>query len=724
VLSNDPRLRIPIEEVARQPLPGLAIPGDFAFSSDDRLLTYLFSPDRGLVRQLFAFELTTGHSYLLLSTEGTSEAKLTREEQLRRERQRQLSLGIASYAWAPRGERILIPLPGGLAIQNQPGGPLEELVAASDRPAVDPRYSPNGDLVAFVRDAELHVVQSTGGEPRQLTFGALDSGKTHGLAEFIAQEEMHRSEGYWWSPDSHLLAFEEVDETAIPIYRIVHQGKDAVGPSAQEDHHYPFAGAANARVRLGIVSVEGGGLVWLPVSDEEDFYLARVDWLADGRLVAQVENRSQTRLDLVAIDPATGERALLIREESDVWINLHDAFHSLSSDNPVAPGGFLWASERSGFRHLSVHGRDGRTVRTLTAGDWQVDSIAGVDEVGGMVYFLGTKDGPTESHLYSVPLSGGPTRRLTAEPGSHAVVLDHRREYFVDVHQGLDRPPWVSLRRLADGAIQAVLFDDPDPRVAALGLEPPELVQVTSDDGTTLHGALFQPSAEFGPGPFPTVVSVYGGPHAQMVTNSWRPTATLRAQYLRNQGYLVFVLDNRGSTRRGLAFEGSIKHNLGDLEVKDQVTGVRWLVAHGLTDPNRVGIYGWSYGGYMAAMCLCRAPDVFKVAVAGAPVTHWDGYDTHYTERYMGAPASDPEGYRASSILAHLENLRGKLLIVHGLIDENVHFRHSARLINALIRARKPYDLLLFPDERHLPRHVEDRIYLEERIRDFIIANL
>ena len=319
---------------------------------------------------------------------------------------------------------------------------------------------------------------------------------------------------------------------------------------------------------------------------------------------------------------------------------------------------------------------------------------------------------------------GGPIRRLTPEPGTHAVTLDHARRRFVDVHQAIDRPPWVSLRALDDGAIQATLFDEVDPRVAALGLEPPELVTVETSDGVTLHGAIYRPPSRFGPGPYPTIVSVYGGPHAQLVTNSWRPTATMRAQYLRDQGYLVFALDNRGSNRRGLAFEGAIRNNLGSLEVQDQVAGVRWLVERGLADPERVGIYGWSYGGYMAAMCLARAPEVFKVAVAGAPVTHWDGYDTHYTERYMGTPTGNPGGYRTSSVMAHLGGLQGKLLLVHGLIDENVHFRHTARLINALIRARKPYDLLLFPDERHLPRRLEDRVYLEQRVADYFRANL
>jgi dipeptidyl-peptidase-4 len=306
----------------------------------------------------------------------------------------------------------------------------------------------------------------------------------------------------------------------------------------------------------------------------------------------------------------------------------------------------------------------------------------------------------------------------------HQVVLDHACRRFIDTHQSLHTPPHVSLRSTASGELLASLYENNDPRAAELNLEPPELVSLNSRDGALLYGAIYRPAAETRPGPYPTIVYVYGGPHVQNVSNNWRLTTDMRAQYLRQQGFLVFVLDNRGSARRGLAFEGAIRHNLGDLEVRDQADGVAWLVQQGLADPQRVGIYGWSYGGYMSLMCLLRAPETFRCAVAGAPVTHMDGYDTHYTERYMGTPQSNPEGYRSSSVMSHVSQMKGRLMLVHGLIDENVHFRHTARLINAFIQARKTYSLLLFPDERHSPRKLADRIFMEEQIRDFFIQSL
>ncbi|MBK6327748.1 MAG: S9 family peptidase [Chloroflexi bacterium] len=713
-MSHQP---ITLEDVATYPLPGTAVPASLAFSPDNRLVTYLFSGAGSLSQQLYAFDPETAVTRTLITPPGggDTEESLSSEEKLRRERLRQHSLGITRYAWGKNG-RLLIPLQGSLYLQYGPEADLELLVDGSGSPLIDARFSPDGNWVSFVQDCELYVMPVTNGGPRQLTRGARGTGRTHGLAEYIAQEEMARRDGYWWSPDSQWLAFTEVDETHIPVYRIVHQGKDQTGDGAQEDHRYPFAGQANANVRLAVVNRDGGDPIWLDLGDDEDIYLARVNWLPNGRLTAQIENRAQTRLDLVEFDVETGAKRTLLTETSDVWINLHDLF------TPLKDGRFLWGSERTGFMHLYLYDGDGRLERPLTQGEWLVTGVTAVDEKAQLVYFTGTADSPLETHLYVVPFTGGAPRRITREPGTHSPIIDLGGRRFLDAFQSQETPPCVRLCALSDGTTQQTIYANDDPRLPRLTLQPPEIVTLPSRDGVELIGAMYRPSV--GVGPFPAIVHVYGGPHAQMVTDSWRITANMRAQYLAQQGFLVFMLDNRGSARRGLAFEGWIKGRMGIIEVQDQVDGVRWLVAQGLADPARVGIYGWSYGGYMAAMCLAQAPDTFKVAVAGAPVTHYDGYDTHYTERYMGTPQANPDGYTAGSVMAYVDKLTGKLLLVHGLIDENVHFRHTARLINALIRARKPYDLLLFPNERHSPRGLADRIFMEEQIRDYFVRNL
>jgi dipeptidyl-peptidase-4 len=651
--------------------------------------------------------------------EGATEENLSREEKLRRERLRRLDLGVTDYAWSSHG-LLLLPFPDGLYLQS-PAESLRKLVSVGQDPLLDPTFSPDGKLVAYVQGGEIWVIPVEGGTPRQVTFGG--EGKTHGLAEYIAQEEMGRQRGYWWSPDSQSIAFVEVDERHIPIYRIVHQGMDVTGETAQEDHRYPFAGQENARIRLGVASVSGGEPVWMDLGEEQDIYLARVQWLPDGRLAAQVENRAQTELNLLAFDPAAGSPCLLLQETSDVWINLHDMFWPLKQ-GPHAEGGFVWASEQTGFRHLYLYDAQGGLVRPLTEGEWTVENLVGIDETLGIVYFLATRESPLELNLYAVSLQGGHIRRITPDAGQHTVILDRGCKRFVDTCDSIDHPARITLRALDTGAELAVLHEPDDPRIAALGLRPPQMVNLQNRDGELLYGAIYRPPSAYGTGPFPTIVSVYGGPHAQMVANSWRMTVAMRAQALARRGFLVFVLDNRGSARRGLAFEGAIKHRMGGPEVNDQVDGVRWLDLLGLADPKRVGIFGWSYGGYMSAMSLASAPETFRAAVAGAPVTTWDGYDTHYTERYMGTPLNNPEGYRQSSVMEHVNTLTGRLMLVHGLVDENVHFRHTARLINALIGARKTYDLLLFPDERHMPRKLADRVFMEEQIIAFFEREL
>jgi len=466
--------------------------------------------------------------------------------------------------------------------------------------------------------------------------------------------------------------------------------------------------------------------VWMNLTERfgEDCYLARVSWLTSGDLLAQVENREQTKLELLRLNPNTGESHSLLLEENEVWINLHHMFTPLSGEE-----GFIWASEKTGYRHLYVYGWDGVLKRQLTSGEWEVESFNStfVDENKGVIYFLGNKDNWLERHLYSTPLAGGGAiTQITKEAGIHDVCLNHARTQFTDTFSSLIEPFKVSVCSVEDGGTIKEVYMCRDPKVNDLRLPAPVFFTVPSEDGkVTLQGCFYKPTEEdYGPGPYPTLVSTYGGPHLQTVQNAWPVTADLRAQHLRACGYLVLKLDNRGSSRRGLVFEAPVKHNMGDIEIKDQVTGVMHLSGEGLVDKERVGIYGWSYGGYMSAMALMKESKIFKLAIAGAPVTHWDGYDTHYTERYMGTPQSNPDGYAKSAVMPYVSNMEGSLLICHGLIDENVHFRHAARLINALIEHSKHHETLLFPEERHQPRGAKGRQFMEERLLHFVQSNL
>jgi dipeptidyl-peptidase-4 len=702
-----------VEDVAARPLPGTSLPGSLRFSPDGALVTYIFAAEEALGQQLYGFDPKTVQTRRLAFPPGIDDATEAGAAPPDAERPRARPPEVSRYTWSDANNRLLIPIGNDLYVQDSLGSPMRLALKFTGEPFADPQLSPDGQHIAYVQNDEVMVVSLAGGSPRALTSGARASGKAHGVPELMARMEMGRQRGFWWSRDSRSIAFTEVDETVVPKYRIMHAGKDQVGEQAQEDQPFPFAGEKNAVVRLGVVPAAGGKPVWMDLGGAE--YLARVDWLTDGRLAAQLENREQSQLDLVFFDPGSGRGRKILSEKATSWINLNNLFR------PLEGGGFLWASERSGFQHLYLYDARGQLVRPLTSGEWMVTAVLDVDTRGRKAYFIGTREDPRERHLYEVSLDGGEPRRITRETGTHTATIDPGFQRFIDVRSSIEQAPRVTLRSLADDSELALLHEQRDPRVERFGLKPPRLVTLRSRDGATLYGAIYEPD---GPGPHPTLVDVYGGPQLQTVTNSWNLTVNLRAQLLRSRGYLVFRLDNRGSANRGVEFERRIRRDMGNIEVQDQVDGVNWLASQGLSDPRRVGIYGWSYGGYMSAISLVRAPDVFKLGIAGAPVTHWDGYDTHYTEQYMGTPQDNPEGYKVSSVMHHVDKLKGKLMLVHGLMDDNVHFRHSARLVNALIGARKEYELVVLPDSRHGPRGYADRVYLEQRVLDFISRNL
>jgi dipeptidyl-peptidase-4 len=397
---------------------------------------------------------------------GATEEDLSLEEKLRRERQRELGIGVTRYAWAEAADRLIVPGPDGVEVVDgvAPGAARRMLLTGLDQPVLDPSLSRDGSSLGFVLDAEVHVVSAEGGTVRAVTSGARGTGRTNGLAEFVAQEELGRAKGWWWSPDGDRIAFTEVDDTHIPVYRIVHQGSDAVGEGAEEDHRYPFAGHANAVVRVGVAEVPAEGApppppVWAELPGLAEGYLARVDWLEDGTLAVQVLDRSQTRLELFRVEPSTGQATSLLVEESDVWVNVHDCLR------PLPGGGFLWASERSGFRHLEVRAADGSLVRTLTSGDWMVDAVVVLRADGDepAVWFTSTLGGPTERHVHRVALAGGEPTRLTATPGTHVAVADRGATRFVDLHSAVDAPPTLTLRSLEDGREEREVRREADP---------------------------------------------------------------------------------------------------------------------------------------------------------------------------------------------------------------------------------------------------------------------
>ncbi len=690
------------EDVAHYPRPGMAIPTRLRYSPDSSFITFLFSEAGDLTVDLWAVDLASGRRerWLPVDRADGDQPVLSREQELRRERTRTRETGIADYGWAEKAAVLLAVV--GDELWRWEGGAPRVMATGS---IIDPKISADGSRAWYVSDGELWCIDDR--EPARLTQAAVP-GITNGLAEYVAQEELDRESGYWPSPDGARVAFEEVDERHIPVYPIVHQGQAEI---AVEEHRYPFAGAENARVRLGIVAVDGGPPTYVDLP-HEDGYVARAAWHPDGRLFVQWLSRDWRRLSLIAVDPQTGEGTTLLVDEGTPWINLHDDLRFIAGS-----GDFTWSSETSGFRHLSLHSPDGRLIRRLTQGEWPAERSLAIDPVRRHVYFEGWRRTPTERCLFRVSLDGGEAELLTREAGMHRAVIAPDFESYVDVHDNRTSAPSVKVRNMA-GAVEHVLHEPAAPERA---LVAPGLHTFPTAGGAELNAAVYKPPAA---GAAPIIVLVYGGPGAQTVADSWDMTVDLRAQMLAEHGFVVLKVDNRGSARRGLQFESVIHRHLGGVEVEDQLEGVRWLAGLGLGDLARVGICGWSYGGYMTLMTMLRAPSVFKVGVAGAPVTDWAGYDTAYTEKYMATPKDNAEGYRNSSPLSFATDLEGALLIVHGMIDENVHFRHTARMIQALIDAGKPYETLIYPNERHMPRSERDRADMERRILEFFERHL
>jgi dipeptidyl-peptidase-4 len=715
-----------------------------------------FSPDNGRVTwlqgaaddkdrlDLWEYDLKSRATRRLVDSRSLvpAEEKLSVEEEARRERQRTASFrGIVDYEFASNGRALLFPLNGDMYRYDldAPAAQAVRRLTSTPDAETDPKFSPRGRYVSYVRAQDLYTYDLAANVEKRLTAdgGGLVS---NGVAEFIAQEEMDRNTGYWWSPDEAHVAYARVDESPVAEVQRFEIYADDVKVVKQR---YPKAGAANALVELYLLDVASGARRKVDLADAvpglaptTDYYLARVNWVPDGKhLLVQRQTRDQKRLDLIEVEAATGATRVLLTETSDHWVELNDDLRMLKRR-----GGFLWVSQRSGFPHVYRYDANGRLVAQLTEGNWLVlgapRAIVGVDESRGLVYFTGTKDGYEQKHLYSVPLDAkrptAPTR-LTAEPGWHDVQMANDAHSFLDAHSSVDRPPSVALKD-ASGRRLAWLVENPldakHPYAPYLATHPRfEFGTLPAADGTPLPWMRVKPRDFDASKRYPVVVIVYGGPHGRVVTNAW--TGGL-ANYLARRGFLVFSIENRGASRQGVRADVALHRRMGSVEVEDQVAAATWLKRQPYVDPARVGVYGWSYGGYMALNLMTRAPGVYAVGVSGAPVTDWSLYDTHYTERYMGAPADNAAGYAESSVVTHAKNLAAPLLIVHGMADDNVLFAHSTKLFAELQRLRKPFDVMVYPGYKHgLTRqaavgpHALATIarYLEEHLRPAPVAS-
>ena len=687
-----------------------------AISPDGTRVTFLRGKDDDRFQlDLWEYDIASGETRRLVDSKVVlpGEETLSDEEKARRERQRIAAFsGIVDYQWAPSSQALLFPLGGELYLYDlgdDVADPVRKLTSGTGF-ATDPKVSPGGAYVGFVRERNLWLIDLATGREIQLTDDGSDT-IGNGVAEFVADEEMDRHTGYWFAPDDSAVAFTRIDESPVPVQKRYEMYADRTEVVQQR---YPAAGDPNVRISLHVADLatmragKAGvdrpaklSVAGVDLGPETDIYLPRVQWRTPGVLTFQRQSRDQRTLELFETTLATGKQRVLVTETSDTWVPLHSGLRFL------ADGRFLWISERSGFEHLQLHAADGALERVLTSGDWVVDALLGVDEAAGLAYIAGTKDSPLEKHVYAVPLAGGEPRRLSTQPGMHEASFSANASVFVDLWSNPTTPPQTQLFK-ADGSLLATLVandlsDPAHPYAPYRGAHRPvEFGSFEAADGSQLHYSLIKP-ADFDPArKYPVVVYVYGGPATQTVTRAWPGrTDHFFNQYLAQNGYVVFSLDNRGTPRRGAKFGGALYGRQGTVEVQDQVAGIEFLRGQSWVDPARIGVHGWSNGGYMTLMLLGQASDHYACGVAGAPVTDWALYDTHYTERYMDHPERNPDGYRVSSVFTHLDGLRSKLLLVHGMADDNVLFTNSTKLMSELQKRGTPFELMTYPGAKH-----------------------
>jgi dipeptidyl-peptidase-4 len=710
-----------LERLFADPALSGPTPKSLSYSPDGSRITYLKGKASDANRlDLWQYQIKSGQHSLLVDSDSlfSGVETLSDEEKARRERLRLFASGIVSYSWSEDGKALLFPLNGDVYYYEL-GSKKSRKLTNTPEFETDAQISPKGRFVSFVREQNIYVLDLQTGQEQQLTKDGQGPIK-NGMAEFVAQEEMGRMTGYWWAPDDSKIAFTQFDESGVAE---VLRNEIYASEIKLYNQRYPYAGAANVKIRLGVVSVAGGAANWVDLGQEQEIYLPRVQWTQDPNLLSyQWQSRDQQKLELRLADLRSGQQRTLLTETSNTWVNLHDDLHFLTNKNEL-----IWASERDGFKHLYLFDLKGQLKQQLTKGDWVVNKLESVNEKTGELYFSGRKDSVLESHLYRLPLKGGEPQRLTSAVASHAVVVAKDGSGFLDSYSSVNALPKVQLND-RNGKVLTVLeaneLDANHPLTPYWdGLIKPTFGTLTAKDGQTLHYRMFEPKDKQAGKKYPVIVSVYGGPGAQRVTNSWSGR-DLYFHYMAQRGYIIFQLDNRGSENRGKKFEDPIYRKLGVVEVEDQITGVEFLRSLAAVDPARIGVYGHSYGGYMAIMSMFKAGDYFAAGVSGAPVTDWSLYDTHYTERYLGHPASNAEGYSQSAVFPYAAGLKGNLLIYHGMADDNVLFSNSTKLFSELQQQGKMFEMMTYPGSKHAMFGQQVQTHLHKTITSFFDRTL
>lgn len=582
-------------------------------------------------------------------------------------------------------------------------------------------FSPDGTKIAFVRNNNLYYMDLNSMEEYAITTDGKWNYIINGSTDWVYEEEFGFAQAFFWSPDSKKLAYYIFDESAVKEYNMqIWYGLYPIDYRFK----YPKAGETNSIVDIAVYNLSSKQKVKMDLGEEKDLYIPRVYWTKDASLLSIVRlNRLQNKLEIIHGDVKTGETNIILTEESDTYVDINytDDLTYLNDNKH-----FIRTSEKDGYKHIYLHELDGDLVRQITKGSWEVSQFLGIDEKKNLLYYISTEISPLERHLYSIAINGKNKKKLSKEAGTHAVNFSPDFKYYINSHSSITTPLNVSLFTAPKGTLVKVLEDNVEleSQIDRFSLGTKEFISFENSAGVKLNAYIIKPP-DFDPSKeYPLLMYVYGGPGSQLVLNDWGGSRESWFQYLAQEGYIVACVDNTGTGGRGKAFKHATYAQLGKLEARDQIEGAKFFGSLPYIDESRIGIWGWSYGGYMSSLSLFLGNDVFKSAIAVAPVTNWRFYDTIYTERYLKTPGLNPEGYDEYSPLSHIEKLKGNFLLIHGTGDDNVHFQNTVELVNGLIAANKSFETFYYPNRNHSIYGGNTSIHLYNMMSQFLFENL
>lgn len=595
----------------------------------------------------------------------------------------------------------------------------KQLTKLFDFKVQEPTFSPDGNQLAYAKDNNLFIYNLQTKTAKQITTDGKKNAIINGITDWVYEEEFAFVKAFDWNASSDKIAFIRFDESEVPEFSMDIYGKSLY--PTQQVFKYPKAGEKNALVSLHIYDLKGNATKKISLGNYNDFYIPRIKWTNDATILsAQVINRHQNNLDLLFVDGNSGTAKVVLNEKDKAYIDITDNLTFLKDNS------FIWTSEKDGFNHIYHYDKSGKLKNQITKGNWEVTNYYGLDEKSGTIFYQSVENGSINRDVYSIKLNGSVKKRLSSATGTNSATFSPNFEYYINTFSSATSPSVYSLNEAKSGKeVQSIKKNDALlSKLSKYNLPSKEFFELTTEKGHKLNAWMIKPK-DFDPNKkYPVLMFQYSGPGSQEVSNNWIDTNDLWYMMLSQQGYIVACVDGRGTGFKGADFKKVTYKDLGNLEVVDQIDAAKVIGKYNYVDNSRIGIWGWSYGGFMSSNCILKGNDVFKMAIAVAPVTNWRFYDSVYTERFLQTPAENASGYDENSPINHVSKLKGKYLLIHGTADDNVHVQNTMQMVEALVQANKQFDWAIYPDKNHGIYGGKTRLQLYTKMTNFIKDNL